>query len=133
MTTTRLVTYKVPDALKRQILKGVFETDAMQSFMLGADGISKRLTGIRMDQRTITARAMEKLEGLTLRVPASSPLVAKRPAVKRSAGTPLAPGGASARVRKLETELAAQPNPVLQTEIRRKLAFAKLEARGGAR
>lgn len=133
MTTTRLVTYKVPDALKRQILKGVLETDEMQSYLLGADGISKRLTGIRMDQRTITARAMEKLEGLTLRVPASSPLVANRPAVKRSAGTPLAPGGASARVRKLERELAAQPNPVLQTEIRRKLAFAKLEARGGAR
>lgn len=50
-----------------------------------------------------------------------------RPAAKAQKST------AIARVRKLQKELAAQPNPVLQTEIRRRLSFAELEARGGAR
>lgn len=131
------VTFVVPDIWKRQIVKGVLETDEMQSYLLGADGIAKRLTGARMDPKTIMAAAMRKLEGLSIRVPASSPLVAKRSgtplAGKRAAGTPLAGPGASAKVRKLERELAAQPNPVLQTEIRRRLAFAKLEAKGGGK
>lgn len=55
------------------------------------------------------------------------------PAVKRSAPIPLAPAGASPKVRDLERQLAKELNPLQAVGIRRKLEFAKLESKGGSK
>ncbi len=50
-----------------------------------------------------------------------------RAAIEKAALVNLAKRDATARVRELERKLAAEPNPVQQVEIRRRIAFAKLE------
>lgn len=122
----QLVTFKVPEAWKSRIIDEVLETGGVGSYLAGADGVSKRLTGIRMNREAIKEKAMAHLKGLTLRVPASSPLVSKR-----SVGVPLAPSGASARIRDLERKLASERNVLRQPELRRQLAMARIS--GGAK
>lgn len=89
-----------------KILDGVFVSPFIKGYVSG-------LAHLGIDVSKVKAAAIKKLA----------------PLVMTKAPKP----GAAARVRKLQKELAAQPNPVLQTEIRRRLAFAELEARGGAR
>jgi len=66
------------------------------------------MTVLGMNRATVEKSAMQKLGSITMKKV-----------------------GNVARVRELEKKLAAEPNPVQQVELRRQLAFAKLE--GGSK
>lgn len=102
---------RIPGSQMEKIVDRVIATPRMQALLGGLAHL-----GIGAD--AIKKSALRKLAPLTLRK-------GTKPTASAAA--------ARARVARLEKELAAQPNPVLQTEIRRKLAFARLEAKGGSK